>query len=190
MQKAEKDPQDVGAKFRDFVRLFRRYHSGKLSVVNKDRSSQRAMRMADLYVFSLFSPSVCVCVCVWVCARVGCQSFLCSCLLNPRAQSILDLPGVLFIDGFPVVAANQSYVAHGFPLAVMEMFHEARGQGWSGQGARRLLVHFGKLCACVQATGLQLKIKEEHLGCPSLDLRPACEHVRESSRASRESGAS
>ena len=71
MQKAEKDPQDVGAKFRDFVRLFRRYHSGKLSVVNKDRSSQRAMRMADLCVFSWFSPCVCVCVCVCVgvCAR-------------------------------------------------------------------------------------------------------------------------
>jgi len=56
-------------------------------------------------------------------------------LLMQKAQKDPQDVGVLFIDGFPVVAANQSYVAHGFPLAVMEMFHEA--------------------------TGLQLKIKEE-----------------------------
>jgi hypothetical protein len=34
-------------------------------------------------------------------------------------------PGVLFLDGFPVVASNTSYVAHGYPLAVKEAFQKA-----------------------------------------------------------------
>jgi len=31
----------------------------------------------------------------------------------------------LFLDGFPVVASNTSYVAHGHPLAVKEAFQKA-----------------------------------------------------------------
>ena len=115
-------------------------NSGNL--VNKDGSSQLAMCKADLDVFCLFP----VCVCACVCVRVVCRSFRVIPMQpfaeEPRVSSN-HLAGVLFIDGFPVVAANQSYVAHGFPLAVMEMFHEARGQG-----ARRVLVHFWRQLAC------------------------------------------
>ena len=95
-------------------------------------------------ISTYFVCSLCVCACV--CVRVVCQSFRVIPMQpfaeEPRVSSN-HLAGVLFIDGFPVVAANQSYVAHGFPLAVMEMFHEARGQG-----ARRVLVHFWRQLAC------------------------------------------
>lgn len=40
-----------------------------------------------------------------------------------KAQDV----GVLFLDGFPVVASNTSYVAHGYPLAVKEAFQKATG---------------------------------------------------------------
>lgn len=41
--------------------------------------------------------------------------------------------GVLFLDGFPVVSANETLVANGYPLAVEEAFEKA----WRAEKGRR-----------------------------------------------------
>ena len=47
-------------------------------------------------------------------------------LIERSAKAPQDV-GVLFLDGFPVVAANGSFVPHGYPLAVEQAFEKAAG---------------------------------------------------------------
>ncbi|CAJ1360841.1 unnamed protein product [Effrenium voratum] len=48
-------------------------------------------------------------------------------LLMKRAEQKPQDIGLLFLDGFPIIASNMSYVAHGFPLAVNKVFEKVAG---------------------------------------------------------------
>lgn len=80
---------------------------------------------------------------------VGAQLWIC--LLNLWKLWRNLLSGVLFLDGFPVVAANGSFVPHGYPLAVEQAFEKA--------GAR--LSGFRGLPMCVEWTVIRWS-KETH----------------------------